>query len=379
VTQERIYLDHAATAPLRREALEAMLPYLRHGAYNPSSLHAEGRRARRAIDEARGRIAGILGAKHKEIAFTASGSEADALAIVGTARLHPRARLVSCAIEHEAVLRNLAALSPAGYTVTVLPVDENGCVDEERFEAALRERTALASIMLANNEIGTIEPVARLAAIARRHNVSFHTDAVQAAGWLDLNVDALGVEMMSLSAHKFGGPHGVGILYVREGTAIVPLVQGGGQEAGRRSGTEDVAGIVGTAAALEIAQAERAAAAPRIAALRDAFERSARETIPGTRVNGAGPERLPNVSSLSFEGVTAETLAIRLDLEGVAVSPGSACTSGVAEGSHVIAALGIGDPRGAVRFSLGSSTTEVEIERVVSLLPSVVRAVRQGE
>jgi cysteine desulfurase len=379
VTQGRIYLDYAATTPLRSEALAAMMPYLEHPSLNPSSLHAEGRRARMVLEDARERVARAIGAKRKEIVFTASGSEADALAIVGvTCQRHGR-HVVSCAIEHHAVLRTLDALRDEGYEISLLAVDRNGVVDPERFDASLRGDTALATIMYANNEIGTIEQIARLAEAAKRRGVPFHTDAVQAAEWLSLDVGELGIDLLSLSAHKFGGPQGIGMLYVRDGTALSPLVRGGGQESGRRSGTESVAAAVGAATALEIAVRERDELSARIRSLRDRLERAALASIEGSSVNAAGAERLPNQANFCFDGVPAEALAIALDLQGVAISPGSACTSGVAAASHVVAALGIGNPRNAVRFSLGRGTTSEEIERVIALLPAAVAQVRRGE
>lgn len=332
-----------------------------------------------ALEDARERIARAIGAKRKEIVFTASGSESDALAITGAVRQRPGRHLVSCAIEHHAVLRALDSLRDEGYEITFVTVDRCGVVDEERFEAAFRDDTALATIMYANNEIGTVEPVGRLASIARERGVVFHTDAVQAAEWLPLDVTDLGVDLLSLSAHKFGGPQGVGILYVREGTALSPLIPGGGQEAGRRSGTENVAGAVGAATALELAIRERQQASAAVGALRDRLEEATLASIPGSSVNGAGATRLPNQSNFCFEGALAETLAIRLDLDGVAISPGSACTSGVAAPSHVIAALGVADPNNSVRFSLGRTTSVEEIERVIALLPAAVAAVRRGE
>lgn len=377
VTQERIYLDYAATAALRAEALEAMLPLLRDPSYNPSSLHFEGRCARSVLEGARDRVAAVLGARRKEIVFTSSGSEANSLALRGFANRRP-GHLLCSAIEHHSVLRAIDAATERGSTRTMLDVDRNGVVDSAAFEASLRPDTVLASIMYANNEIGVVQPIQRLARVAGARNIAFHTDAVQAAGWLPLDVDELGVTMLTLSAHKFGGPRGAGVLYVRDGTQLAPLVHGGGQEAGRRAGTEDVAAAVGCAVALERAEAERAEASS-VAALRDLLEQRVRATVRGTVVNGGDAPRLPNQSSLSFSGVSAEMLAIALDLEGIAVSPGSACTSGVAEHSHVIAALGTVDPRSAVRISLGHATTREQIERVAALLPSVISSLRRGE
>ncbi|MEO6836617.1 MAG: cysteine desulfurase family protein [Candidatus Tumulicola sp.] len=375
----RIYLDYAATTPLRQEVVDAMQAALDAGGFNPSSPHAEGRRARALLDEARDRVASALGASRKEIAFTGSGTESDNQAIYGVVRaLGRRGHVVTSAIEHPAVLRALEDLAAEGFDVTVLPVDECGRIDPTDFAGALRAETLLASVMYANNEIGTVQPIAELAALARARGVPFHTDAVQAPGWLPIDVLALGVDLLSLSAHKFYGPKGVGVLFVRDGTALAPLIRGGGQEFGRRSGTENVLGIVGTAEALALATAERKEVSARVATLRDRLEAGIVEAIPGVRVNAAGAHRLPNNTSVSFAGADSETLLVRLDLEGVAVSAGSACTSGALEPSHVIEALGAG-PRwqnGVIRFSLGTPTTEAEIDRVLDILPSVVAAVR---
>ncbi len=380
MTDERIYLDHAATTPVRPEVLEAMLPYFAQSGYNPSSLHAEGRRARAALDEARDRVAGLLGAQRKEIVFTGSGSEADNLAILGVARARGGrgGHLLSTAIEHPAVLRALDALRDEGWAVSLLAVDRDGVVDPAAFAAALRSDTVLASVMYANNEIGTVEPVARLAAIARERGVLFHTDAIQAAAYLPLDVAALGVDMLSLSAHKFYGPKGVGALYVREGTTLQPVIHGGGQEFGRRAGTENVAGIVGFAAALSLAAGERDAASVRVAELRNRLERAILANVEGLWINGGGAARLPGTSNASILDVDGEQLLVRLDLEGIAVSGGSACASGALEPSHVIAALS-GEPRGrfgTVRFSLGRTTAAEEIDRLIALLPGIVAELR---
>ncbi|MHB8146553.1 MAG: cysteine desulfurase family protein [Vulcanimicrobiaceae bacterium] len=380
MTQDRIYLDYAATTPVRAEVLDAMLPYFSDVGYNPSSLHREGRRARAALDEARDRVAACLGASRREIVFTASGSEADNQAIIGVARAY-RARgthLVSSAIEHHAVLHALDALADEGFTPELLPVDGQGRVDPAAFAAALTPHTVLGSVMYANNEIGVVAPIERLSRIAREAGILFHTDAVQAAGWLPIDVRTLGVDLLSLSAHKFHGPKGVGVLYVREGVRLPALVHGGGQEAGRRSGTENVAGIVGLARALELAVAEREQKAARIGALRDRLEDGILAAIPDVLVNGSAAPRLPNSANVSFAGVDSESLLMALDIEGVAVSAGSACTSGVLEPSHVIAALGSGErwQQGVIRFSLGAGTTAEQIDRVAALLPGLVRRLR---
>ncbi len=376
----RIYLDHAATTPVHPDVVRAMLPYFSDAGYNPSSLHAEGRRARAALDSSRDRVAAALGVARKEITFVGSGSEADNQAILGIARLlRERGRhVVSTRIEHHAVLHALDLLRDDGYEITLLPVDERGLVDPERFANALRDDTILASVMYANNEIGVVQPIARLAAAARERGVIFHTDAVQGAGLIPLRPRELGVDLLSLSAHKFYGPKGVGVLYVRDGVALPPLVVGGGQEFGRRSGTENVAGIVGLAAALERAIEGRPARAARIEALRDRLEKGIVASIDGVRVNGAGAPRLPNNSNISFEGIDSESLLMQLDLAGIAVSSGSACTSGALEPSHVLAALPI-DSRwyqGVIRFSLGEATTEEDIERVLELVPEIVQDLR---
>ncbi|HTJ25144.1 MAG TPA: cysteine desulfurase family protein [Candidatus Limnocylindria bacterium] len=375
----RIYLDHAATTTVRPEVLEAMLPLLGAG-YNPSSIHAEGRAARAALDAARATVARILGAAPREIVFTGSGTEADVLAVVGAARARAeRGRhVVTTAIEHHAVLHAVDLLEAEGWEVTRLPVDERGLVDPAAFAAALSPRTTLASVMLANNEIGVVQPVAELARVARTAGVLFHTDAVQAAGWLPLDVDALGVDLLSLSSHKFSGPKGVGVLYVRRGTPLAAQIVGGGQEHGLRSGTENLAGIAGCARALELAEAERAAAVARVAALRDCLERGILALIPDVLVNGAGAPRLPNNLSAAFADVPSDALLIRLDLEGIAASAGSACAAGSLEPSHVAAAIGLA-PRyrlGVIRFSLGRTTTQAEVDDVLRRLPAVLEGIR---
>ncbi len=367
-------MDYAATTPLRAEALAAMLPYLEGATYNPSSLHREGRRARTALEEARERIARVLGVKRKEVLFVGGGSEADSLAVIGMARAGSGRHVLSSAIEHHAILRALDRLRDEGYEVTLLPVDRHGFVDPERFAAELRPDTVLASVMYANNEIGTVQPIARLAALARERGVSFHTDAVAAPGWLPL--ENLGVDAMSLAAHKFGGPAGFGVLCVRESVAIEPIVHGGGQEFGKRAGTGSVAAAAGTATALELAESERSGRVPGVERLRDRLEIGVLASVPLSHVNGAAP-RLANIANLSVAGVKAEALCVRLDLEGVAVSPGSACTSGIAGPSHVIAALHDADPREAVRFSLGSPTTQEEVDRILQVMPGAVSELRR--
>lgn len=379
MNQQRIYLDNAATTPLRSEVTDALREVADGGFLNPSSLHAEGRRARAVLDGARDRVAAALHASRNEITFTATGTEADNQALLGVARARKRGHLVASRIEHHAVIGALECLREEGFEVTLLPVDERGLVDTAEFASALRPDTVLASVMYANNEIGTVQPIAQLAELAHRRGALFHTDAVQAPGWLPLDIGRLGVDLLSLSAHKFNGPKGIGLLYVRAGTPLVPIVYGGGQEFGRRSGTENLQGIAGLACALELAVAEQAERAPRVARLRDRLEAGICSAIPGVRVNGAGAPRLANNLNVSFDGLESEALLIRLDLEGIAVSAGSACTSGTLEPSHVIAALGAQArwQTAVIRFSLGAGTDAGEIDRVLALLPGIVADLRR--
>lgn len=375
-----MYLDYAATTPVRQEVIEAMLPHFAQNGYNASSVHAEGRAARAALDRARDRTARCLGAKNKEIVFTGGGSEADNLALIGAARaLRNRGRhIVSVATEHHAILHALEALREDGWEITLLAVDADGSVDPDAFAAALRPDTVLASVMYVNNEIGTVQPIVQLAATAHERGVLFHTDAVQGAAYLPLDAAMLGVDLLSLAAHKFYGPKGTGLLYVREGTPIVPILHGGSQEFSKRAGTENVAGIVGLATALELALDERTEAAARVATLRERFEQRVLERVPDVRVNGRGAMRAPHISNLSFLGVTSEQLLMRLDIDGIAVSAGSACASGAVEPSHVIAALGLPDEwmRGVIRFSLGRTTAQAEIDRAAEVVEQAVADLR---
>ena len=379
----RVYADHAATTPMREEAIAAMLPYLASVGFNPSSTHAEGRAAHDALDNARALVALTLGARPREIVFLGSGSESDTLAIVGTVRAaratgRADAHVVTVATEHHAVLHAVESLEAEGVRTTVLGVDRDGNVDPVAFEQALGHDTILATVMLANNEIGTIAPIAELAAIARSRGVLFHTDAVQAPGRIALDVRALGVDLLTLAGHKFSGPKGVGALYVRAGTPLAPLVFGGSQEAGLRAGTENVAGIVAFARALELAARERPAECARLARLRDDFETRILREVGGVHVNGGGALRLPSVSSLAFEGVSSTDLLVRLDLAGIAVSAGSACAAGAAIASHVLVALGgpVWQREGTIRVSFGKLTSEPDVETLVRELQSSVAALR---
>ena len=375
---DRIYLDWAATTTVRPEVIEAMLPLLA-GGYNPSSTHAEGRAARTVLDAARATVAGVLGAQPREIVFTGGGSEADVLAVVGAARAAgaDRRHVLTSVAEHHAVLHAVDVLEAEGWDVTRLPVTADGLVEPAAVAAALRPDTALVSIMLANNEIGTIQPLAVIAEIAHARGILVHTDAVQAAGYLDLDTGRLGVDLLALSAHKFGGPKGVGLLYVRRGTPVAAQIVGGGQEHGLRSGTENLAGIAGLARALALADAERPVTAGRVSALRDRLEAAALAAAPGARVLGAGAPRVPHIAAVAFEEASSDVLLIALDLAGVAASAGSACAAGSLEPSHVVAALGIGAPHaaGMLRFSLGRATTEAEIDRTAAILATVIERI----
>jgi cysteine desulfurase len=378
-----IYLDHAATTPMREEVLDAMLPYLTEHFGNPSSPHAAGRRARQGLDEAREGIAAILGAKPREIVFTGGGSEADNLAIKGAAwAASAKGRhIVTSGVEHKAVLHACAILERSGFAVTYLPVDRYGQVDPAAVEAAIGEHTSLVSIMYANNEVGTIQPIAEIGAICRRRQVLFHTDAIQAGGFLPLDVDNLGVDLLSLAAHKLYGPKGVGALFVRQGTALLPQIQGGAQERQRRAGTENVAGIVGFARALELAQADAAARDAenaRLAGLRDRLLAGVRE-LSGVEPSGHPIQRLPHSASWLIDGVEGGDLVAALDLDGVEGSTGSACTSGSADPSHVLLAMGIPAQRahGALRLTAGRGTTADEVDRAAAAVRTAVGRMRE--
>jgi cysteine desulfurase len=376
---ENIYLDNAATTTARPEVVEAMLPLLT-GGYNPSSIHAHGRAARAALDAARATVAGVLGAAPREIVFTGGGSEADVLAIVGAAKARAAdgKHVVTAAFEHHAVLHAADALEAEGWSVTRLPIGPAGRIDPAAVAAALRPDTTLVSIMLGNNEIGTIQPIAEIAAPARARGVLVHTDAVATAGYLDLDTAALGVDLLSLSGHKFGGPKGLGVLYVRRGTPLVAQIVGGGQEHGLRSGTENLAGIAGFARALALAADEREQAAPRVAALRDRLQAELTAAFPDALVPGAGAPRLPHILSIAFRGQPSDALIMALDLEGVSASAGSACAAGSLEPSHVIAALGVAPEyaTSVVRFSLGRTTGAADIEAAAEIVRRVVGRMR---
>lgn len=375
-----VYLDHAATTPVRPEVLEAMLPYYREQYGNPSSIYRIGREARKALDEARDTVAEILGAQSREIVFTGSGSEADNMAIKGIAfaRRDKGNHIITSAIEHHAVYDACKYLEKHGFEVTFLPVDEFGMVDPAAVEEALTDRTILVSIMHANNEVGTIQPIAAIGEILRDRPVVLHTDAVQTVGHIPVNVEELGVDMLSISAHKFYGPKGVGALYVRRGIKLDQLIHGGGQERGRRAGTENVAAIVGMARALQLAVEEMDEVAVRERQLRDRLIEGLLQ-IPHSRLNGHPEQRLPGNVNMCFEYVEGESLLLNLDMNGVAASSGSACTSGSLEPSHVLLAMGLPHEiaHGSLRLTLGRDTTQEDIDFVVNLLPSIVEKLRK--
>ena len=376
----RIYLDHNATTPVDPRVADAMDEAVRGCFGNASSIHAFGQTAKAALDDARSAVAELLGARPGDVVFTGGGTEADNLAIRGVAEAAPpagRRHLVASAIEHEAVLNTLKALSRRGWTSTLLPAGPAGVVEPAALEAAVTGDTALVSVMHANNEIGTVQPIAKLADVAHRHGALFHTDAVQTAGKLPIDVTALGVDLLSISAHKFNGPKGAGALWIRRGTRLAAPTAGGRQERNRRAGTENVPAIVGLGVAAALAGRKLAGEAARLGALRDRLETAVLESVPDTTVNGSG-ERVPNTTNISFHGVEAEALLIALDLQGIAVSTGSACSSGTLEPSHVLRAMGL-TPRRAqssIRFSLGLGNTDDEVRRVVEALPPLVARLR---
>ncbi|TET95483.1 MAG: cysteine desulfurase [Dehalococcoidia bacterium] len=379
-----VYFDHAATTPLHPKALEAMLPYLSDRFGNPSGAYALGRQAARAVDEARRTVAEVLGCRPREVVFTGAGTESINLAIKGTAFAQKLAGLgnhiVTSTTEHHAVLHSCEYLERFGFETTYVPVDRFGMVSPQAVADALTDRTVLVSVMLANNEVGTINPVAEVAAAVRergkqlRRRIPFHTDAVQAANSLELSVQALGVDLLSLSSHKFYGPKGTGVLYLRGGTPLLALQSGGGQERQRRAGTENVAAIVGTAVALRLAQESRAEHSTLSRRLRDRIVEGVRAAVPAATLNGHPERRLPNNAHFSFEGAESDDMLAALDKRGVAASAGSACTSATWEPSHVLAAMGVPLARAvaALRLTVGPDNTDDEVDYLLSLLPQVV-------
>lgn len=381
-----IYLDHSATTPVDPRVLEAMLPYFTEVYGNSASIHRFGRAAAKALEESRRAVAAILGCHPTEIVFTGSGTESDNLALRGVAFAQRRAgrgnHLIVSSVEHHAVLNTARQLEEVfGFEVTYLPVDEHGMVDPDAVGRAIRKDTVLISVMYANNEVGTIQPIAEIARIARAKGVPFHTDAVQAGGMLDLDVNRLGVDLMTLSAHKFYGPKGVGLLYIRQGTPYLSPLTGGGHERGRRAGTVNVAGIVGLATALRLAQEARESENARLRRLRDRLIRGILERVPDARLTGHPTERLPHHASFVFKGINGEELLLALDVEGIAASTGSACTSGRPEPSEVLGAMGLPHEWavGSLRLTLGKANTDEDVDAVLEILPRAVARLRQME
>ncbi|MBV8086507.1 MAG: cysteine desulfurase NifS [Chloroflexi bacterium] len=375
-----IYLDHAATTPVDPRVVEAMLPYFTEKFGNPSSIYSIARESRRGMEGARETVAEILNCQPREVVFTACGSESDNAAIKGVAEANQDRgkHIITTAIEHEAVLETCKYLEKRGFRVTYLPVDEYGVVDLIALEQAITDETILVSVMMANNEVGTIQPLARIAEIIKGRSIYFHTDAVQAGGTLDLDVEKLGVDLLSLSGHKFYAPKGVGVLYVRSGTKLMPQMLGGGQEKNRRAGTENVGYIVGLATALQLAYDERAEVQPRIQRLRDKLRDGILSSIEDVIPTGHPTERLPNNASFCFKGVEGEQILLSLDLNGVGASTGSACTTASSEPSHVLTAMGISASvaHGAIRMTLGKGNTQADIDTVLSLIPDIVQKQR---
>ena len=376
-----VYLDHAATTPTRPEVARAMLPYFSERFGNPSSLYALAREAKEAVEEARGRVAAAIGAAPEEVFFTSGGTEADNWAIKGVAAANRKKgdHIVTSSIEHHAVLHPCRALEKQGYRVTYLPVDEFGRVEPAAVEEAITDTTILVSVMAANNEIGTVQPVAAISRIARDHGVPFHTDAVQAIGAFPVDVDAMGADLLAISAHKFGGPKGTGALYIRRKTRIGTFMDGGAQERGRRAGTENVPGIVGMGRAIDLAVGEMPQNAPRLAAMRDRLIRGILDAVPDTRLNGHPTERLANNVNVAFRYVEGESILLMLDALGIAASTGSACTSASLEPSHVLTACGLPPEHahGSLRLTLGSRNTDDDVDYVLSVLPRVVERLRK--
>jgi len=371
-----IYLDNAATSPVRRAVLERMWPYLTEEFGNPSSSHEYGRQAAIALKQARDRVAGVLGCRAAEVVFTSGGTESDNLAIIGVALATPRGRhIVTTPIEHEAVIESCGYLARQhGFEVTVVGVDADGLVDADEVGRALRPDTTLVSVMYANNEVGTVQPIRRIAQLATDAGARMHTDAVQAAGWLPLDVATLGVDALAISGHKLGAPKGIGALYLRRGMSVEATLHGGGQERGRRSGTENVAGAVGLAEALELAEAARPRSAQRIAELRDAFIGRVLAEVPGARLTGHRRLRLPANASFCFPGTSGEAVLLDLERRGIICSSGSACAAGSDEPSHVLVAMGMDAElaQTAVRFTLSESTTADELAATVTALADSV-------
>ncbi len=378
--KERIYLDNSATTRVDDAVVDAMLPCFRETFGNASSVHIFGQEARASVEAARRSVADLLGADTREIVFTSGGTESDNAALWGVFRSGYRAgnHIITTKIEHPAVLATCKALESAGAEITYVSVDASGRVDPKAIESAVRDTTLLISVMHANNETGVIQPIEAISEISHRCGILLHTDAVQSVGKIPVNVSDLGVDLLALSGHKIHGPKGVGVLYVRKGSKLVPFMTGGSHERKRRAGTENVPAIVGLGVAARLARERLPEMQARVGALRDRLENQVRSRFPGTRVNGAAP-RLPNITNLSFEGVDGESAVIALDLEGVAVSTGSACASGALDPSHVLMAMGLRPEvvQGSLRFSLCYHSTDGEIDRALQILETVIQRLRR--
>ena len=380
----RVYFDYNATSPLAPEVVEAVIRATRDVYGNASSVHHFGQQAKAALDDARSAVAALIHGDPSEIVFTSGGTESDNFALRGAAGVFEglesagRRHLVASAIEHEAVLNTLKALAKRGWRTSIVPVDSSGVVSPDRLREAIAADTAIVSVMHANNEIGTVQPIAALAAIAHEHGALMHTDAVQSVGKIPVDARALGVDLLSLSAHKFNGPKGAGALWIKRGTRMQPAMTGGKHERNRRAGTENVPAIAGLGVAAALAAPKIGREGERVVALRDRLENGILRSVPGTAVNGGSSPRVPNTTNISFDRVEAESLLIALDLEGIAVSTGSACSSGTLEPSHVLRAMGLPTHRtqNSLRFSLGMFSTEAEVDRVVEALPKLVEKLR---
>ena len=376
----RIYLDYAATTPVHPEVVKAMLPYFSDVFGNPSAIYSYGQEAAAALEEARAKVAGLIGSRSEEIVFTSGGTEADNMALIGVANaMRSRGNhIITTAIEHHAIIETAKFLEKNGFELTYLGVDDQGIVDPDDVRRAITDKTILVSVMLANNELGTIQPLAEISRITRQAGVYLHTDAVQAVGRIPVNVDDLGVDLLSMSAHKLYGPKGVGALYIRKGVRMDPITHGGGQERARRSGTQNVAGIVGLSRATELAGQEMAAEAERLTPLRDRLIQGILKGIDHSYLNGHPVKRLPNNANLSFDYVEGESMCLNLDLKGICVSTGSACSSSNLEPSHVLLAMGVPSQlaHGSLRFTLGKWTEPEDIDRVLEVLPPIVAKLR---
>jgi len=377
----KIYMDNAATTPVRKEVLEAMLPYFGEYYGNPSSLYQTAAASKKAVENAREQVAKALGAKTEEIYFTGCGTESDNWALTGAAEAYGKngGHIITSAIEHHAVLHTCQYLESRGYDVTYLPVDEDGLISIEELEKAIRPETFLISIMLANNEIGTIQPVKEIGLLARERKIIFHTDAVQAVGHMPIDVNELNIDMLSMSAHKIYGPKGVGVLYVRKGIRLKSFMHGGAQERSRRAGTENVPGVVGLGKAIELITAEMEEENKKLISLRERLIEGLMSAIPYARLNGHREKRLPGNVNISFEFVEGESILISLDFKGIAASSGSACTSGSLDPSHVLLAIGLPHEKahGSVRFTLGMYNTEEDADEVIRELPPIIEKLRK--